>query len=478
MDHSHGVTYTVQNVSTKPLSVVDIDPGIEYVYIYWVDLSNTRRCRVVPIEYFRRLMASKRPGVNVARVVPALVYLNIPDGFSGVGEQLYALDKSSLRKLHGVGQRRVLGILGNFEEKTPTQDGRVEVAHCPRTMLKRITDEIKTQSSVEFLVGFESEFFLLLEPAPTPPSSSTTVTAASLHQFSTTAGFTSSSAPTSALFAIADALRASGIQLQMIHPEAGPGQYEVVTAPLTPLEAADALVYTREIITQVSATFGLKATFAPRPWGNTVGSSTHAHVSVHFPSSLGTKQAADLSGPEKSFLAGLLDHLPAVCAFTLPTYASYSRVVDGVWSGGTYVSWGTESRECPVRLTNATSPSSRNFELRFIDGTANPYLALAAILGAAKRSLIEMEELTVQNCDVIPPAEMGNDERTAKGVLGRLPRTIAGARDNLRADTHLCEVLGQDAVRVYLAVSETLEKSLNRDDETEAEKLKRLVDYY
>jgi hypothetical protein len=42
-----------------------------------------------------------------------------------------------------------------------------------------------------------------------------------------------------------------------------------------------------------------------------------------------------------------------------------------VWSGGTYVCWGTDNREAPVRLCNANSPSARNFELRFIDGLAN-----------------------------------------------------------------------------------------------------------
>jgi hypothetical protein len=104
------------------------------------------------------------------------------------------------------------------------------------------------------------------------------------------------------------------------------------------------------------------------------GSSTHTHVSVH--SAGGSWPNAptatnDLTSYEASFLSSLLDHLPAVTALTLPQPASYKRVGDGVWSGGTYVSWGTDNREAPVRLCNANSPSSRNFELRFIDGLAN-----------------------------------------------------------------------------------------------------------
>jgi glutamine synthetase len=80
---------------------------------------------------------------------------------------------------------------------------------------------------------------------------------------------------------------------------------------------------------------------------------------------------ADLNSLEASFLSSLLDHLPALTALTLPQPASYKRVGDGVWSGGTYVCWGTDNRETPVRLCNAASPSARNFELRFIDGLAN-----------------------------------------------------------------------------------------------------------
>lgn len=63
---------------------------------------------------------------------------------------------------------------------------------------------------------------------------------------------------------IADALLASGIELLMYHAEAAPGQYEFVTGPLPPLEAADAVVLTRETIYNIAAKHGLRATLAPR----------------------------------------------------------------------------------------------------------------------------------------------------------------------------------------------------------------------
>jgi glutamine synthetase len=68
---------------------------------------------------------------------------------------------------------------------------------------------------------------------------------------------------------ISDALQTAGIELEMFHAEAGPGQYEVVTRPMDPLEAADALVFTRETIYNIANKHGCKATFAPRVFENT-----------------------------------------------------------------------------------------------------------------------------------------------------------------------------------------------------------------
>jgi hypothetical protein len=117
-----------------------------YVHIYWVDLANTRRCRIVPVEYFITLMSqSKRPGVNIAKVGVGLVYLITSEGFSGIGEYLYALDPSSMRMLRGVGAAGdVLGILGRFEEKAASDpNGGVAVGLCPRTVLGKIIEYVR-----------------------------------------------------------------------------------------------------------------------------------------------------------------------------------------------------------------------------------------------------------------------------------------------------------------------------------------------
>jgi len=89
----------------------------------------------------------------------------------------------------------------------------------------------------------------------------------SIHNWSTTASIYTGSTGAIVLEEIADALQAGGIEVQMYHAEAAPGQYEVVTGPLSPLQAADALVYSRELIYNIASKHKLRATFAPRVFG-------------------------------------------------------------------------------------------------------------------------------------------------------------------------------------------------------------------
>ncbi|KAG6845088.1 hypothetical protein H0H87_000993 [Tephrocybe sp. NHM501043] len=368
-------------------------------------------------------------------------------GFAPTGEYLYVPDLSTIRICpYSPGE---VVVLGWFHEKTPYPgiDNKLtlNVSLCPRATLQRVVKE-SSNAGINYLVGFESEFILLKSTKP--------VEAASNHSWTATNGFPSGSVVAKTLKEIADGIQSSGIELQMYHAEAAPGQYEMVTGPLPPLEAADALVHTREIIYNTAAKHGLRATFAPRIYMDSAGSSAHTHISVH--SKNNEKVPDKLSPVESSFLASVLDNLPALTAITLPTQASYKRMADGVWSGGTYVNWGTENREAPVRLSNATSPSSRNFEMRFVDGTANPHLALAGILGAGFVGIRDKAELKAKDCPgPKTAAQMTEDERQAFGITQRMSLTWEEARRNLEDNKILKDsVLGVELTEKFLAVNQ------------------------
>jgi glutamine synthetase len=139
----------------------------------------------------------------------------------------------------------------------------------------------------------------------------------------------------------------------------------------------------------------------------------------------------------------------------MPIKQSYARMKDGVWSGGTYVCWGTDNRESPIRLCNANSPSARNFEFRCLDGTANPYIALAAVLGVGHAGIRDKAPLAISDCAGGPSAAlMGEERRTALGITDRMPLSWEEARGRLRDDTLVNAVLGKDMITKYLSVHE------------------------
>ncbi|KAF9451041.1 glutamine synthetase/guanido kinase [Macrolepiota fuliginosa MF-IS2] len=472
IDTSHGVLYTPSSVSSQAVPTIQWlkDAGIKYVRVQWVDLVNNVRLRVLPVSYFEELMLSPRPGLGVAEAALGLIYGNLAEGFGVVGEYLYVPDLLTARLCpYSPGHASVLGW---FEEKAPYRDAEGKLAVksliCPRTKLKDIVLEA-ADAGVEFLVGFESEFILLESTNP--------IRTANTHQWSGSRGISSGLIEAQVLEEIVDSLIQSGIKVEIYHPELAPGQYEIVTGPLPPLEAADALVHTRESIMNTAARHKLHATFAPRVTMTSCGSATHAHISVH---KTGHQKPIDtLSGLEASFLAGILDDLPALPGITLPIPASYKRVGDGLWSGGTYVAWGTENRECPIRLSNATSPGSRNFEMRFIDGTASPYLVLAGILGLGYAGIKSERRLTIENVSgPEAPAQLSEEERRKMGITQRMPLTWEEGRENLAQNEALRNIFGCKLLEKYLAVNKVLKQSLSIDDPDEEKAMTRLVELY
>lgn len=144
-------------------------------------------------------------------------------------------------------------------------------------------DEIMSRDArlslgLDFLVGFETEFILLSSVSP--------VKAVNEVSYGRASGLRTGSPEYLALEEMLDALQLSGIEVQALHKEGAPGQYEVVTAPLQPLQAVDALIHTRETIYNIASKHGLCATLAPRVYGNSCQSFLHTSKSANGCSSL------------------------------------------------------------------------------------------------------------------------------------------------------------------------------------------------
>jgi glutamine synthetase len=253
---------------------------------------------------------------------------------------------------------------------------------------------------------------------------------------------------------LAGALDEQGIVLEQYYAELGHGQQEISTGHAPALQAADEQLLVRETIRGVAARHGLVASLAPKPWPDNAGNGAHVHFSLWEGdrNRFYDGSAPDfLSGEARSFIAGVLEHLPALCGLTAPSFNSYKRIVPQYWAGA-YVCWGHDNREAPVRIASVFSGSeeaSTNAELKASDASANPYLALGGLIAAGldglERGLEPPEPVEVD------PATIPNDERARRGIAA-LPATQAEALDGLAADQVLTGALGRVLADSYLTV--------------------------
>jgi glutamine synthetase len=255
---------------------------------------------------------------------------------------------------------------------------------------------------------------------------------------------------------LAAALEAQGIVLEQYYSELGHGQHEISTGHAPALQAADEQILVRETIRGVAARQGLVASLAPKPWPENAGNGGHIHFSLW--DSDGSRNrfhdaaATDaLSGEARSFIAGVLAHLPGLCALTAPSFNSYHRILPQYWAGA-FVCWGHDNREAPVRVPSlfwGLEEASTNAELKAADASSNPYLAVGALIAAGldglERGLEPPEPVEVD------PATIDEAEREARGIVP-LPGTQEQALDALAGDDVLLDALGPVLAESYLAV--------------------------
>ena len=138
----------------------------------------------------------------------------------------------------------------------------------------------------------------------------------------------------------------------------------------------------------------------------------------------------------------------SIIAFTYANPASFDRAVDSAWAGGRWVCWGTQNRETALRKVEDS-----HWELKTMDGLANPYLAMAAVLFAGIGGVLAREPLKWRDCEIDPAALTDND-RKEMGITERLPTSLEDALTSLQADKELVAHLGEELVERYVAVKE------------------------
>jgi glutamine synthetase len=314
---------------------------------------------------------------------------------------------------------------------------------CPRSFLKRMAERAAADG-IEVQAAFEYEFYLArqTDDGYVPADDSLCFSSDGMDR----AG--------PVIAEILDALDRQGLQPRQYYPELGPAQQEISIQHAPLLAAADRQIAVRETVRGVALRHGLVASFAPKPFPDQAGSGCHVHLSL-WRDGRNLMYDADaelgLSTTGRSFVAGILAHLPALLAITCPSVNSYRRLAPNMWSSA-FTCWGPDNREAAVRVASPFAgrvEATTNVELKAVDGSANPYLALGAIVAAGLDGIargLDPGAPLAQN-----PNDLPEEERTRRGIV-RYPTTLAEAIANLEDDPVLCEALGQPLAHEFLAV--------------------------
>ena len=312
-------------------------------------------------------------------------------------------------------------------------------AFCPRQVLRRALERLESETGLRMFATFEQEFIYDGVPAlPSYPYE--------LHAYRRQGAFGE---------VLLAALRQAGVMPDSFLAEYGPQQFEVTCDPALGLRAADDAVITRELTRAVAFRFGHQVSFTPLPEPHGTSSGTHVHWSLldrdGEPVLYDESQPLALSRQGSRFVAGILHHLPSLCAVTAPAVVSYYRLRPNRWAP-LRADVGMADRGAALRICPVTGEESRrarqfNVEFRVADATASPYLVLAMLVQAGIAGIREGMVLD--------------------GMQARPLPTSLGEALALLEVSEAAEWLGEDLHAAYIQFKRAEMHSLDNLDEAE-----------
>jgi glutamine synthetase len=300
---------------------------------------------------------------------------------------------------------------------------------CPRTFLRETLRELETLG-IRLMASFEHEFQLVLDgPAALP--------------FSLEAQRRAEPFAAEVMGALVEA----GVQPERFLAEYAPHQFEIPMQAAEGITGADRSVVFKEVVREVARRRELRASFAPLLDPAQAGNGVHIHLNLlddaDRPLLYDAGRPGCLSELGERFAAGVLAHAPALSALTSPSPASAARLTPHRWSVGA-ICLARQNREALLRipplvsLAGADAAPQMHLEYRGADATANPYLALGAIVRAGLDGMrAELPAPTILDRD---PASL-DEADSARFRVGEWPASL---EDSLQA------VAEDDTVRGWM----------------------------
>lgn len=315
----------------------------------------------------------------------------------------------------------------------------------PRGILKRSLKEMESLGYTDFNIGPEPEFFLFKMDERGEPTL----------ELNDKGGYFDL-APTdlgeNCRRDIVLELEDMGFEIEASHHEVAPGQHEIDFKYADAITTCDNIQTFKLVVKTIARKHGLHATFMPKPLFGVNGSGMHANMSLFN----GKENAfydegneLELSETAMQFLAGILKHSQSFTAVTNPIVNSYKRLVPG-YEAPSYVAWSLRNRSPLVRIPASRGLSTR-IEVRSVDPSANPYLAMAVMLASGLDG--------IKN-NLTPPKPVDrniyvmDDEELEEEGIKQLPSTLKQALDNLKQDQVLMGALGSHAGEHFIEAKE------------------------
>ncbi len=225
------------------------------------------------------------------------------------------------------------------------------------------------------------------------------------------------------------------------HHEVAKGQQEIGLQYVEAETAADNIMLSRIVISEMAHKQGMIATFMPKPFSNQNGSGMHLHQSIwtqdRSRNLFASTNEESLSPLALNYIGGILEHASTLAAILAPTVNSYKRLVPG-FEAPTRVAWGYRNRSTMIRIPHFNgSERAARIELRCPDATSSPHLVIATILAAGLDGIERKIE---------PPEPTDKNLYTSGISLKSLPGSLEEAIEVLERSTMMKEVLGDSVV--------------------------------
>ena len=400
------------------------DNGIRYFLISFVDLFGVLRAKLVPAAAIGQM---QRDGAAFAGFATHL-------DLTPADPDMFAMpDPASLIQIPWKPEIGWLAADLHIDGKP--------LKHAPRHVLKRLRAAAEAKG-YRLKTGVEAEFFVLRADGRAAADGGDRQAKPCYDQMALLKQY-------ELIRAISDAMLELGwAPYQSDHEDAN-GQFEMNWTYDDALVTADRHVFFKFMVKELAGQHGLRATFMPKPFMHLTGNGCHAHVSLWDragESNLFYDPAGELglSALAYHFLGGILTHAEPLTALFTPTVNSFKRInaaptVSGATWSPNAVSYGANNRTHMVRI-----PEPGRFELRLMDGAANPYLLQAGILAGGLDGIAQ-ERDPGERLD-INMYEPG----AAPAGIPRLPLNLLDALRAFAASAMLRDALGGALVDSYV----------------------------